>query len=248
MFIHGWSQCDLCWSGQVSSQLATSFRMVTFDNRGHGTSGKPLDPGCYADERLWADDLAAVIDQTHLERPVLVAWSYGGFITADYIRAHGDAGIAGIDLVGAAVLLRPPTFDHIGPGLLENAQEACAPDLLTNIYAIRRFLRRCTARPLDDELWSTALCWNMAVPPQVRRALIARQIDSDDVLARLSVPVLVTHGREDAIILPSMAGHTLETCKTAVPSWYKGVGHMPFLEDTERFNHELAAFVDQARA
>jgi non-heme chloroperoxidase len=248
LFIHGWSQCDLCWSGQVSSELATRFRMVTFDNRGHGTSGKPLDPGCYADERLWADDLAAVIDQTHLERPVLVAWSYGGFVTSDYIRAYGDASIAGIDLVGGAVLLRPPTFDHIGPGLLENAQEACAPDLLTNIYAIRRFLRRCTARPLDDELWSTALSWNMAVPPQVRGALITRQIDSDDVLARLSVPVLVTHGREDAIVLPSMADHTLEHCKTAVPSWYEGVGHMPFLEDTERFNHELAAFVDQARA
>ena len=88
----------------------------------------------------------------------------------------------------------------------------------------------------------------MVVPPEVRGALIARQIDSDDVLARLTVPVLVTHGREDAIILPSMADHTLEHCKTAVPSWYEGVGHMPFLEDTERFNRELAAFVDQARA
>jgi non-heme chloroperoxidase len=248
LFVHGWSQCDLCWSGQVDSQLAARFRMVTFDNRGHGTSEKPLDPGCYADERLWADDLAAVIDQTRLQRPVLVAWSYGGFITADYIRAYGEAGIAGLDLVGGAVLLRPPTIDHIGPGMLENAQEACAPDLLTNIHAIRRFLRRCTARSLDDELWSTALCWNMAVPAQVRGALIARQIDSDDVLARLSVPVLVTHGREDAIILPSMADHTLEHCTTAVASWYEGVGHMPFVEDTERFNHELAEFVGQTRA
>ena len=120
LFVHGWSQCDLCWSGQVDSQLAASFRMVTFDNRGHGTSDKPLTPGRYADERLWADDLAAVIDQTRLERPVLVAWSYGGFIVTDYARAHGDAGIAGINLVSAAVLLKPPTYDHIGPGLLEN--------------------------------------------------------------------------------------------------------------------------------
>jgi pimeloyl-ACP methyl ester carboxylesterase len=248
LFVQGWSQCDLCWSGQVDSQLAAGFRMVTFDNRGHGMSGKPLDPGCYADERLWADDLAAVIDQASLERPVLVAWSYAGFIVTDYVRAHGDAGIAGIDLVGAAVLLRPPTFDHFGPGLLENAQEACVPDLLTNIDAIRRFLRRCTARPLDDQLWSTALCWNMVVPPEVRGALIARAIDSDDVLARLSVPVLVTHGREDAIVLPSMADHTLEHCETAVPSWYEGVGQMPFLEDAGRFNRELAAFVDRVRA
>ena len=46
--------------------------MVTFDNRGHGMSEKPLDAGCYADERLWAEDLAAVIEQTSLDRPVLV--------------------------------------------------------------------------------------------------------------------------------------------------------------------------------
>jgi non-heme chloroperoxidase len=244
LFVHGWSQCDLCWSGQVDSQLAASFRMVTFDNRGHGMSDKPLHRGSYAGERLWADDLAAVIDQTRLDRPVLVAWSYGGLIVTDYARAHGDAGIAGINLVGAAVLLKPPTYDHIGPGLLENAHDACDPDLLTNINAIRRFLRSCTARPLDDQLWSTALCWNMVVPPEVRGALIAREVDGADVLARLSVPVLVTHGRADAIILPSMADHTLKHCQTAVPSWYEGVGHMPFLEDAERFNRELAAFVE----
>ena len=57
----------------------------------------------------------------------------------------------------------------------------------------------------------------------------------------------MTHGREDKIVLPSMALHTLEHCKTAVASWYEGVGHMPFIEDAERFNRELAAFVDPAR-
>jgi non-heme chloroperoxidase len=60
--------------------------------------------------------------------------------------------IAGINLVGAAVVLRPPSFDHIGPGFLENVMGASAPDLRTNIASIRRFLRACTARPLSDEL------------------------------------------------------------------------------------------------
>ena len=34
--------------------------------------------------------------------------------------------------------------------------------------------------------------------------------------------------------------------ESAVASWYAGSGHMPFIEDAERFNHELAAFVDRA--
>jgi pimeloyl-ACP methyl ester carboxylesterase len=167
----------MCWGAQVSSPLAERFRMVTFDNRGHGMSDKPLDPAAYAEPGLWADDVAAVIEQTHLERPVLVAWSYGGFIVADYLRAYGEAGIAGIDLVGAAVLRRP-AFDHIGPGFLENALDASAPDLRTSIPAIGRFLRACTARSVDHDLWSAALCWNMAVPAEVRGALLARHRDS----------------------------------------------------------------------
>ena len=71
----------------------------------------------------------------------------------------------------------------------------------------------------------------MVVPPEVRGALFAREIDADDVLSRLSVPVLVTHGLADAIVLPSMAEHVLDVCPTARASWYEGVGHLPFVED-----------------
>ncbi len=249
LFIHGWSQADLCWSSQVGSRLAETYRMVTFDLRGHGRSAKPPDASSYTDARLWADDLAAVIEHTELDRPVLVAWSYGGFIVGDYLRAYGDGGIAGIDLVGASVIMAPPTFERVGPGLLENAPAAFSPDLATSIPAIRRFLRACSAEPLDDEQWTTALCWNMLTPPEVRQALFSREIDETDVLSRTSVPVLVTHGRRDAIVLPSMAEYTLERCPAAVASWYDDAGHLPFVEASQRFNRELAAFTaDAARA
>ena len=244
LFIHGWSQSHLCWARQLESPLARDFQLVTMDNRGHGMSERPVQPEHYVDAQLWADDVAAVIEQVDLERPVLVAWSYGGFIVSDYVRAYGTAEIAGVNLVGGAVMLKP-TFDHLGPGLLENAMDACAADLLTQINAIRRFLRACTSQPLDEDDWSTALSWNMVVPAEVRGALISREIDADDVLASLSVPVLVTHGSADAIVLPSMAEHVLEVCRTAEPSWYEGIGHMPFWESFERFNSELGQFVSR---
>ncbi len=205
LFIHGWSQSDLCWLNQVRGDLASIFRIVTFDLRGHGLSGKPSGTEHYADGQLWADDVAAVIDQTGLARPTLVAWSYGGYIVADYLRAHGDARIGGINLVGAAVILKPPAFDHVGPGFLQNAPDMCVPDLSTNIAATRRFLRACTSGPLDDDEMAAALAWNMAVPPAVRGALLSRELDASAVLASITVPVLVTHGRDDTIILPSMA-------------------------------------------
>jgi pimeloyl-ACP methyl ester carboxylesterase len=73
----------------------------------------------------------------------------------------------------------------------------------------------------------------------VRASLAARNIDGDDVLRTLSVPVLVTQGREDTVVLPAMAEHILAVCPTARASWYEGVGHAPHLEAPERFNREL---------
>ena len=238
VFVHGWSQSQLCWSRQIAGPLAADFRLITFDLRGHGMSEQPRDAAAYLDSQLWADDLHAVIQQLRLERPVLVAWSYGGFVVTDYLRAYGEDGIAAIDLVGAAVL-RTTAFDHVGPGLLENAGPACAADLPASIAAIRRFLAACTAQPLSPDDWDSALCWNMVVAPEVRGALFAREIDADDVLARLTVPVLVTHGRADTIVLPSMAEHVLDVCPTAHASWYDAVGHLPFAEDPARFDREL---------
>jgi pimeloyl-ACP methyl ester carboxylesterase len=84
------------------------------------------------------------------------------------------------------------------------------------------------------------VCSAVAVPAAIRANLAAREIDYDDVLRALEVPVLVTHGREDSVVLPAMAKHVLATCPTAEASWYDGVGHVPFLENPERFNRELA--------
>src|ERR1700759_4749962 len=153
VFVHGWSQCDRCWDRQLEGRLAASFRLVSFDNRGHGMSDKPSDPGCYTDGRLWADDLAAVVDGAGLERPVVVAWSYGGFIVAGYVRAYGDDALGGIVFAGGALHVKPPTFDDLGPGLLENAQAMCLPDLGANIAATRRFLRACTVDRLAPAPW-----------------------------------------------------------------------------------------------
>ena len=244
LLVHGWSQSHMSWEHQYDSTLANEFRLVALDLRGHGMSEKPSEAEHYTDERLWADDIAAVIGALSLDRPVLVGWSYG-FIVSDYVRAHGEGSISGINFVGAAVMLTE-TFDNIGPGFLENAQDASSEDLPTNIAAIRRFLRVCTVEPMDEEDREKALCYNMVVPSRVRGGMLSRRIDSDDVLSRMTLPVLMTHGTEDNVVLPSMGRHILDVCPTAEASWYEGVGHAPFLEDPERFNRELAGFTRRA--
>jgi non-heme chloroperoxidase len=241
LFIHGWSQNHLSWAKQYESSLADEFRLVAYDLRGHGMSEAPREPEHYTDERLWADDVAAIIDQLGLVRPVLVGWSYGAFVISDYVRAHGQDQISAINFVGGGVKLGESVLGTmIGPGFLDHFADATADDLPTNIRAMRSFVRACVVKRVADEDIETAACCAVVVPATIRANLAAREIDGDDVLSALTVPLLVTHGRADSVALPAMAEHVLTTCPTAEASWYDGVGHVPHLEEPERFNAELA--------
>jgi pimeloyl-ACP methyl ester carboxylesterase len=249
LFLHGWSQNHLCWTRQYESPLADEFRLVAFDLRGHGMSDAPLEPEHYTDGRLWADDVTAIIDDLHLDRPVLVGWSYGAIVISDHIRAYGTDRIAAIAFVEGVARLGEQAFGTlIGPGFLDHFAHATADDLPTNIWAMRRFLRACLVKPLPAAEFETALCWNVVVPARVRANLAAREIDDDDVLRALDVPLAVTQGRADSVVLPAMAEHILRVCPAAEASWYDGVGHAPHLEEPERFNRELAVLARGTRA
>ena len=249
LFIHGWSQNHLCWAKQYESSLADEFRLVAFDLRGHGMSESPLEPEHYTADELWADDMAAIIDELGLDRPVLVGWSYGAFVICDYVRTHGQERVTAINFVEGAVRLGEAAFGTlIGPGFLDHFVDATADDLPTNIRAMRAFVRACLVKPLPQEELETAVCWNVVVPAPIRAGLAAREIDDDDVVRALEVPMLVTHGRADSVVLPAMAEHVLSICPLAQASWYEGVGHAPHLEEPERFNRELAELTRRVRA
>ncbi len=247
LFVHGWSQSYMTWLKQVESELAGEFRLVALDLRGHGMSEAPLEEAAYTDSQLWADDIAAVIEGLHLERPVLVGWSYAGLVMTDYVRAYGDDGIAGINFVCAAVRLGQEAIGPlIGPGFYEHFEDATSPDLEHSIDAMRRFVERCFAAKLSRSDYERVLCWNMTARPDVRASLAARDVDGRDALASLRVPALVTQGRADITVLPAMADYILAHCATATPSWYDDIAHGPFIEDAPRFNRELAQFVRAA--
>jgi non-heme chloroperoxidase len=222
--------------------------MIAVDLRGHGMSDAPVEMDQYTDGDKWADDIEAVIDALALDRPILVGWSYGGYIISDYVRRKGQDKISGINFVAAAVVLGPKAFGPlVGPGFLENAPGASQNDLPTNIAAIRRFLRACIVKPVSQNDFEEILAFNLVVQPSVRGAMTRRELDFAPLLEGVTVPVLVTQGRADTVVLPAMADYILTHCKGAEASWYDGVGHTPFLEEPLRFNAELKRFAGSTR-
>lgn len=249
LFIHGWSGSHLAWRYQYESPLADEFRIVALDLRGHGMSEAPLDASNYTDDQLWADDIAAIIEELNLDRPVLVGWSYGGFVIGDYVHAYGCKAISGVNYVGGAVKFDETVLSTLyGPGFLSCVEGATQQDLPTNIETMRQFVRALVASPMTQVDFDYTLAYNIVVPPEVRGALLAREIDHDDVLQAMRVPVLVTQGEADQHVLPAMAEHILQVCPTAKSALYEAVAHMPFLENPQRFNAELTRFARNTRS
>ncbi len=243
LFIHGFSQSGMSWTKQVNSDLAKEFHMVTYDLRGHGNSDKPLEPERYRNGKAWADEVQAVMDAAGFKRAVLVGWSYGGRVMADYLSNYGTGKLAGLNYVDAGQKADPA---FVGPNL-KNLPLMASEDLATNIAATREFLHGCfNVQPTQDE-YETMLAFNMMVPVKVRAGLGNRPLEVDDLLRSIRIPVLVSHGAADRNSNLIAAEYTAKMIPGARLSVYQGIGHSPFFEDAPRFNAELAAFVRGAQ-
>lgn len=244
LFIHGWSACYLAWHNQFDSALRERYRMVCMDLRGHGFSDKPLDPEIYQTGAHWADDVAAVMIALVLKKPVLVGWSYGGFVISDYLARHGTKNVGAVNFVGAAVISSNPP-SHIGENFIDGALMAASEDPAVMIEGVRHVVHATTYKPLPAADTERALVALALTPPAVRAFLLMRTLDFTATLQHLDRPCLVTQGDEDTIVLPSMAEHIVDHVPGAKLSSYAACGHAPQQEYPDRFNEELATLVAQ---
>lgn len=247
IFIHGFSQNALTWERQFASDLSASHHLVAFDLRGHGASDKPLDPEQYTAASAWTEDLAAVIQQLGLQRPILVGWSYGGWIIADYLRRHGDAQLGGLVFVGAsaklggdagAALMTPEALGIFG--------DVLAPEPRKSLVGTRALVDLFASRGSAE--WEVAFGSAMMVPPSVRLAMFSRTSDNADVLSTVRIPTLVIHGANDRILRPAAGREIATRVPGARLLLYDEVGHAPHLDSAARFARDLAEFVKSARA
>jgi pimeloyl-ACP methyl ester carboxylesterase len=158
------------------------------------------------------------------------------------VTTHGTDKIAGLNFVGASI----KAFPEFAGNNLNNAPGMMSDDLATNIAATRAFVRGCFEKQPTAEDFEIMLAFNMMLPAKVRANLFGRPLDATEVMSRLKIPVLVTHGDRDGNARLGTAQYTAKTIPGAKLSVYEGIGHAPFYEDAARFNTELAALVRSA--
>lgn len=246
VFVHGLLGSHLNWDAQVhSAQLLQRYRMITYDLRGHGLSGKPTDAAAYADGMRWADDLQAVLAASHARKPVLVGWSLGGAVISNYLAKFGDSGIAGAVYVDGVIELKPEQI-VAHPQVYRDLNSL---DLKTHLDTVRAFLSLCFQTPPEQATFQRLFANAAMASWDMQRAVQSMTVQAEQGLGKAQVPVLLLYGERDALVQAKPAIARAKALNPRVRSTlYAQSGHAPFLEEPDRFDRDLAGFVDAANA
>ncbi len=223
VLLHGWTEALRYWI-YVIRELSDQFRIVAYDLRGHGRSGRA--PGGDYSLARFGDDLEAVLEATvpEGERAVVAGHSLGGMSIAAWAEHHdvssrvsGAAllftGIGG--LVGGQLVVHVPRFaqalaDPVARYAFLGARRSL-PRVSTPVsYAAIRYVAfGPTATPAEVAFFERML---VSCPPDVRSkvGLAMQEMDLYHVLPRLTVPTLVMDGENDRLTPPSHARRIAE--------------------------------------
>lgn len=183
LLVHGFASTHgVNWVGPSWTKTLTraGYRVVAFDNRGHGRSQKFYDPADYDTPRM-ADDARDLLDHLGIERADVMGYSMGARISAYLALAHPER-VRSCLLGGLGIHL----VEGVGLPLgIADAMEAPSLDGLTDPTQ-RMF--RAFADANRQDLRALAAC--------IRGS---RQTLTREEVAQIRMPVLVSVGTRDEI-------------------------------------------------
>jgi non-heme chloroperoxidase len=248
VLIHGWPLSAEAWGLQVGALRAEGYRVVAYDRRGFGRSGKEA---LVYDYDTLADDLQRVMDQCRLQDVTLVGFSMGGGEVARYVSRSGESRLRSVVLAAAVTpcLMRGPDNPD-GPLTPEQASEKREALLMdrsiffeaftNNFFSSNGQLRVSEAQRAE----AVALCHQSAPHAALACMEAFSGTDFRADLQRLTVPTLVIHGSADAVV--PIEGSGLLTHRAVPHSQLvrvEGAPHGMNVSHSHVFNRELLAFL-----
>ena len=240
VMIHG-AQGDQTMFAGLAEVFAEDYRVLTFDQRGSGLSGKPDMPYSIA---MLADDTAGLIDHLGMSPAHVIGVSMGGTIAQELALRHPDkvktlvlgcttaGGPKAIRLGGGALAnaysTQPMTPEERGRALAEAAFTKGFLDQHPEIIASMIESRR--NRPIDSVAFA-------------HRMKAIAEFDAYDRLPQIDCPTLVITGADDALVAPENSAIITDRIKGANMVILEPAGHCFWLEQPEQSAVEIAKFL-----
>jgi pimeloyl-ACP methyl ester carboxylesterase len=245
VLVHGSWGDHRNWASVVPA-LARSFRVLTYDRRGHSRSDRPPGQGSVRDD---VADLAALLQELRFTPAHVVGSSFGASIV---LRLAG----ARPELFRTLIAHEPPLF-----GLLKdepNARRplAAAQERISAVVALltagdlrggaRRFVETISFGPgawseLSDEARETFV---FNAPTWLDEMHDPDALDIElGALRGFAAPALLTTGDQSAPFFPLVMARIAAAMPSATAWTYAGAGHVPQVSHPDEYVRVVSEFV-----
>ena len=250
VLLHG-SNDDLHTWDPWSAELTRSYRVIRFDQIGHGLTG-PEPHGDYS-PKAFVDTIDQVTAKLGVTKFTLAGNSMGGANALHYALAHGDklTALVLLDAGGGPPLSKEP--GNIG---FKIARMPVVNQLMLTVTP-----RSLIEKSLHQSVYNQAVVtpamvdrfWELLRYPGNRQATLTRFQQGwvtigKAQLATLKMPVLIMWGAHDSLIAPA----TAQWFGAAIPHsrviMYPDSGHMPQQEVAEKSAMDLAVWLTALEA
>lgn len=222
--------------------LAAHFRVAVYDQRGIGAS--QVTAGPYTTAQL-AGDGAAVLDAVPIDRATVLGASFGGLVAQAVAVGYPERTAALVLAAtgpGPAHLAEEPDPAAVAALLGKGARspEEAYRIACTVLYSPR--FQEAHPEFIDQQVRDRA---TRPIDGRAFRAQLAASTAHDvwDRLPSITVPTLVVHGSEDAVMPLANARLLAERIPGATMVVFDGAGHLFFHEEPERTAAVLEEFV-----
>ena len=228
------------WDAQFPV-LAETHRVVRYDRRGYGSTGKPTAP--YSD----VADLQMVFEQLGIERAWLIGMSAGGGLSINFTLAHPEK-VTGLVLVGAVV------SGFAATAHMSTRGGRLTPEIFADPEALRRYMT--TTDPYEIAPTNTAARARLralleAYPGNTDLRSLRFEIPPETPalgrLGEIRVPTLIVVGEHDIPDVHAHAGAIAAGIPGAQRVVLSNAGHLVPLEQPEAFISEVWTFLKEAR-
>lgn len=240
VFLHAFPLNRTMWAPQ-EQDLASEFRVITVDLRGHGESDAPL--WHYSLDQA-AEDVRALLDHLAIRQAVFVGLSMGGYLLFAFYRKYAGL-VQGLILADTRAQADSPEGKE---GRFQMAQTAYkqGPAAIADIM-MPKLLSPATIRTKPDLVQAvrTMIEGNQVSGIAGDLMAMAERPDSVPLLNQIACPTQIIVGELDQATPPSearlMADHIPGARIAAIP----GAAHLSNLEQPDLFNRIVRAFASE---